>query len=52
MVLAGDFNVNYRNDKIARDPIFPYAALATRALRANYFKPGEPATGTHQKRGT
>lgn len=45
--VAGDFNVNYRKDKVAQDPIFPYAALGTRAFRSSYFKLGEPATGTH-----
>jgi endonuclease/exonuclease/phosphatase (EEP) superfamily protein YafD len=45
--VTGDFNVNYRKDKIAQDPIFPYAALSTRGLRSSYFKLGEPATGTH-----
>lgn len=45
--VTGDFNVNYRNDKIAQDPIFPYTALATRQLRSSYYKLGEPATGTH-----
>lgn len=45
--ITGDFNVNYRNDKIAQDPIFPYAALGTRRMRSSYFKLGEPATGTH-----
>ena len=45
--VTGDFNVNYRNDKIRQDPIFPYAALGTRALRSSYYKLGEPATGTH-----
>jgi len=45
--VTGDFNVNYRNDKIVQDPIFPYAALGTRAFRSSYYKLGEPATGTH-----
>lgn len=45
--VTGDFNVNYRKDKIAQDPIFPYAALGTRALRSSFYKLGEPATGTH-----
>lgn len=45
--VTGDFNVNFRKDKVAQDPIFPYAALGTRALRSSYFKLGEPATGTH-----
>ncbi len=45
--VTGDFNVNYRKDKSAQDPIFPYAALGTRALRSSYFALGEPATGTH-----
>jgi endonuclease/exonuclease/phosphatase family metal-dependent hydrolase len=45
--VTGDFNVNYRKDKIAEDPIFPYAALATRGLHSSYFKLGEPKIGTH-----
>ena len=45
--VAGDFNVNYRKDKIAQDPIFPYAALGTRGYRSSYNRLGEPATGTH-----
>ena len=45
--VTGDFNVNYRKDKIKQDPIFPYAALGTRAFRSSYYKLGEPATGTH-----
>ncbi len=45
--ITGDFNVNYRKDKVAQDPIFPYAALGTRGFRSSYYKLGEPATGTH-----
>jgi endonuclease/exonuclease/phosphatase family metal-dependent hydrolase len=45
--VTGDFNVNYRSDKVRQDPIFPYAALGTRALRSSYYKLGESATGTH-----
>ncbi|WP_188111201.1 endonuclease/exonuclease/phosphatase family protein [Nocardioides antri] len=45
--VTGDFNVNYRKDKIAQDPIFPYAALGTRGIRSSFYKLGEPGTGTH-----
>lgn len=45
--VTGDFNVSYRKDKVAQDPIFPYAALATRRMHSSYYKLGEPATGTH-----
>lgn len=45
--VTGDFNVNYRNDRTAQDPIFPYVALGTRGLRSSYAQLGEPATGTH-----
>jgi endonuclease/exonuclease/phosphatase family metal-dependent hydrolase len=45
--VTGDFNVNYRNDKTAQDPIFPYAAMGASAMRSNYYKLGEPAIGTH-----
>lgn len=46
--VTGDFNVNYRNDKVAQDPIFPYVAMGTRGYRASYYALGEPATGTHK----
>lgn len=45
--ITGDFNVNYRKDKVKQDPVFPYAALSTRKFRASYFKLGEPGPGTH-----
>ncbi len=45
--VTGDFNVNYRNDKVKQDPIFPYAALGTHAFRSSFNKLGEPGTGTH-----
>ncbi|KAA1421072.1 hypothetical protein F0U44_01740 [Nocardioides humilatus] len=45
--VTGDFNVNYRNDKVVQDPIFPFAAMGSQAMRASYYKLGEPATGTH-----
>jgi hypothetical protein len=46
--VTGDFNVNYRKDKVVRDPIFPYAALGASGLRASHYALGEPATGTHR----
>lgn len=45
--VTGDFNVNYRNDKVARDPIFPYVALGSVGLTPTFGSIGEPATGTH-----
>jgi endonuclease/exonuclease/phosphatase (EEP) superfamily protein YafD len=45
--ITGDFNVNYRKDKVKQDPIFPYAALGAMKFRSSYNKLGEPATGTH-----
>jgi endonuclease/exonuclease/phosphatase (EEP) superfamily protein YafD len=45
--VTGDFNVNFRKDKVVQDPIFPYAALGARSMRASYYRLGEPATGTH-----
>lgn len=45
--VTGDFNVNYRNDKVAQDPVFPYAALGTRGFRSSFYALGEPGTGTH-----
>lgn len=45
--LTGDFNVNYRTDKVVQDPVFPYAGLGSVGMRASYYTLGEPATGTH-----
>ena len=45
--VTGDFNVNYRNDKVRQDPVFPYSALGAKKFRASYNKLGEPGTGTH-----
>lgn len=46
--ITGDFNVNYRNDKVVQDPIFPYESLGDgRSFRASYYTLGEPAAGTH-----
>ena len=45
--VTGDFNVNYRNDKVKQDPIFPFSALGAKKFQSSYNKLGEPATGTH-----
>jgi len=46
--VTGDFNVNYRKDRIVQDPVFPYASLGALNVRASYYALGEPATGTHE----
>jgi endonuclease/exonuclease/phosphatase (EEP) superfamily protein YafD len=48
--ITGDFNVNYRTDKVVQDPIFPYAGLGSVGARSSYYELGEPATGTHRLR--
>ena len=35
-IVAGDFNVNYRNDKVAQDPIFQSAGAARERLVAAF----------------
>jgi endonuclease/exonuclease/phosphatase family metal-dependent hydrolase len=45
--VTGDFNVNYRRDKVTRPDMFPYASLGEVGIRASYAAAGEPATGTH-----
>jgi len=45
--VTGDFNVNYRKDRVVQDPAFPYSNLGAVNLRASYYALGEPATGTH-----
>lgn len=45
--VTGDFNVNYRKDKIERDTAFPYYNMGLVDVRASYYALGEPRTGTH-----
>ncbi len=45
--VTGDFNVNYRTDRVVRAAMFPYARLGSLATRPTWFTLGEPATGTH-----
>jgi exonuclease III len=45
--VTGDFNVNYRKDKVVQDPAFPYSNLSPVNVRSSYYALGEPATGTH-----
>jgi endonuclease/exonuclease/phosphatase (EEP) superfamily protein YafD len=47
VVVTGDFNVNYRRDKVVRTPYFPYAAFEAAGMRASYFTVGEPLPGSH-----
>jgi endonuclease/exonuclease/phosphatase family metal-dependent hydrolase len=45
--VTGDFNVNYRKDRIVAASMFPYRSLSDVAVRASYQRLGEPRTGTH-----
>ena len=45
--VTGDFNVNFRKDRIVATPYFPYAGLGRIAVHAGYERLGEPAVGTH-----
>lgn len=47
VVVTGDFNVNYRRDKVVQDPIFPYVNMHKVGARASYEELGEPKLGTH-----
>ena len=47
VVVTGDFNVNYRTDRVVGYRWFPYAALHTLNVRASFELLGEPALGTH-----
>ncbi len=45
--VTGDFNVNYRRDRVIKAPLFPYARLGALGVGASYEALGEPALGTH-----
>ena len=47
VVVTGDLNVNFRTDRRAQHPLFPYARLGGVGVRASYFHLGEPTLGTH-----
>lgn len=51
VIVAGDFNVDYRSDALIGDQRFPYAAFGKMGLRPSYrrFLPAAPA-GTHTNR--
>ncbi len=51
VVVTGDFNVNYRRDRVTQAGIFPYRKLTSVGLEASYAQLREPATGTHRLRG-
>ncbi len=48
--LTGDFNVNYRRDRVVRDRLFPFVNLGAVSVSASYEHLGVPRTGTHQRR--
>lgn len=45
--VTGDFNVNFRKDRVVATPIFPYVELGKVDVHASYERLGEPALGTH-----
>lgn len=47
--VTGDFNVNYRRDRVVQARIFPYHVLGSRGLRASYAPLGMPRRGTHAR---
>jgi endonuclease/exonuclease/phosphatase (EEP) superfamily protein YafD len=47
--VTGDFNVNYRRDRVVHARIFPYHVLGSRGLRASYASLGMPRRGTHSR---
>jgi exonuclease III len=47
MFVTGDFNVNFRTDRVVAASIFPYATLGLVSGHASYELLGEPEEGTH-----
>lgn len=45
--VTGDFNVNYRRDRVVRDPLFPYANMHAVEARSSFEVLGETHRGTH-----
>lgn len=45
--VTGDFNVNYRKDRIVQADMFPYVALGSIDVHSSYQILGEPRLGTH-----
>jgi endonuclease/exonuclease/phosphatase family metal-dependent hydrolase len=45
--VTGDFNVNYRRDKVIQPRMFPFASLGAVGVRASFAATGEPTYGTH-----
>lgn len=45
--LTGDFNVNYRGDKVVKADLFPYYALGQLSIHSSFQNIGEPKEGTH-----
>jgi endonuclease/exonuclease/phosphatase family metal-dependent hydrolase len=50
VVVCGDFNVNYRRDRVVRDRHFPYVNMPRSGLQPSYDVLGEPGRGTHTLR--
>ena len=50
VLITGDFNVNYRRDKVVKASMFPYATLGKVSIWANWRYLGMPKEGTHDKR--
>lgn len=45
--VTGDFNVNFRKDRVVRASLFPYVNMAQVHVQASYQALGEPVNGTH-----
>ena len=47
--VIGDLNVNYRRDRVVRDPLFPYVNMTEVSMEASYERLGLPPIGTHNR---
>lgn len=47
--VLGDLNVNYRRDRVVRDPLFPFVNMGEVSVRASYEDLGMPRIGTHRR---
>lgn len=47
--VTGDFNVNFKRDRVVKDPLFPYVNMREVGVQASYEYLGAPRQGTHGK---
>lgn len=50
LIMLGDYNVDFLNDKARRDPKMPVLKFATRRIVSTFATLGKPGVGTHGKR--